>query len=171
LRIPVQLRIVLVLHDMEEMTTEQVAQILDLQPGTVRVRLHRARLSVRKEMNRIVERAPAPSDCGKPLRMRSKRIAPESGRRPAECRELFLNLSEYLDGKVEPRTCDQMRKHIEACPACVAFLRDLRVAIDRCRSLEVPCDSAVAPRLRSILTQEYLRLLGLPSAEKVLAVL
>ena len=97
LRIPVQLRIVLVLHDMEEMTTEQVAQILDLQPGTVRVRLHRARLSVRKEMNRIVERAPAPSDCGKPLRMRSKRIAPESGRRPAECRELFLNLSEYLD--------------------------------------------------------------------------
>jgi RNA polymerase sigma-70 factor (ECF subfamily) len=64
-----------------------------------------------------------------------------------------------------------MRKHIEACPACVAFLRDLRVAIDRCRSLEVPCDSAVAPRLRSILTQEYLRLLGLPSAEKVLAVL
>jgi len=63
-----------------------------------------------------------------------------------------------------------MRQHIDACPACVAFLRDLRAAIDRCRSLEVPCDSAVAPRLRSILTQEYLRLMGLPSAEKVLAV-
>jgi RNA polymerase sigma-70 factor (ECF subfamily) len=171
LRIPVQLRIVLVLHDMEELTTEQVAQILDLQPGTVRVRLHRARLSVRKEMNGIVERAPAPLDCGKPLRMKSKRIAPKGGQRPAECRELFLNLSEYLDGNVEPRTCDQMRQHIDACPACVAFLRDLRAAIDRCRSLEVPCDSAVAPRLRSILTQEYLRLLGLPSAEKVLAVL
>jgi RNA polymerase sigma-70 factor (ECF subfamily) len=44
LRIPVQLRIVLVLHDMEELTTEQIAQILALQPGTVRVRLHRARL-------------------------------------------------------------------------------------------------------------------------------
>src|ERR1019366_3394834 len=46
LQIPVQLRIVLVLHDMEELKTEQVAQILDLQPGTVRVRLHRARLCV-----------------------------------------------------------------------------------------------------------------------------
>jgi len=171
LRIPAQLRIVLVLHDMEELTTEQVAKILNLQPGTVRVRLHRARLSVRKEMNRIVERAPATPDCGKPLRMKSKRIAPKSGQRPAECRELFLNLSEYLDGKVEPRTCDQMRQHIEACPACVAFLRDLRVAIDRCRSLEVPCDSAVAPRLRSLLTQEYFRLLGLPGPTKVPAVL
>jgi RNA polymerase sigma-70 factor (ECF subfamily) len=172
LRIPVQLRIVLVLHDMEELTTEQVAQILDLQPGTVRVRLHRARLSVRKEIDRKVERSPAPSDCGKPSTTKAKRIAPKKrGQRPTKCRELFLNLSEYLDGKLEPRTCDQMRQHIDACPACVAFLRDLRAAIDRCRSLAVPCDSAVAPRLRSILTQEYLRLLGLPGAEKVPAVM
>lgn len=43
------------------------------------------------------------------------------------CR-LFLNLSEYLDSEVEPRTCDQMRQHIDACPACVAFLRGLRAA-------------------------------------------
>jgi RNA polymerase sigma-70 factor (ECF subfamily) len=64
-----------------------------------------------------------------------------------------------------------MRGHIEACPACVAFLRNLRVALDRCRSLEIPCDSAVAPRLRSILTQEYLRLLNLPTTEKMSAVL
>jgi len=33
LRIPATLRIVLVLHDMEELTTEQVAQILDLRQG------------------------------------------------------------------------------------------------------------------------------------------
>ena len=80
---------------------------------------------------------------------------------------MFANLSEYLDDRVEPLTCEAMRSHIESCPACVAFLRDLRVAIDRaCRSLEVPCDPAVAPRLRSILTQEYLRLLGIPSAQK-----
>ena len=33
LRIPPQLRIVLVLHDMEELNTEEVARILNLQPG------------------------------------------------------------------------------------------------------------------------------------------
>jgi RNA polymerase sigma-70 factor (ECF subfamily) len=171
LHIPVQLRLVLVLHDMEELTTDQVAQILDLQPGTVRVRLHRARLSVRKEMNRMLEAAPSQTTDREPDRAKAKGKRTKGGQRPAECRELFSNLSEYLDGRVEPRTCEEMRGHIEACPACVAFLRNLRVAIDRCRSLEIPCDSAVAPRLRSILTQEYLRLLNLPTTEKMSAVL
>jgi len=171
LRIPAQLRIVLVLHDMEELTTEQVGQILNLQPGTIRVRLHRARLSVRKEMNRMLDGTSEQKDNHKPSRKKAGGTLSKGAQRPTECRELFMNLSEYLDGRVEPRTCDQMRKHIEACPACVAFLNDLRGAIDRCRSLEVPCGSAVAPRLRSILTQEYLRLLGLPGTEKVPAVL
>jgi RNA polymerase sigma-70 factor (ECF subfamily) len=169
LQIPVQLRIVLVLHDMEELTTEQVAQILDLQPGTVRVRLHRAHLSVRKEMNRMLETAPNQATDRERDRTKSKGSRTKDGQRPAECRELFSNLSEYLDGRVEPRSCEEMRGHIEACPACVAFLRNLRVAIDRCRSLEIPCDSAVAPRLRAILTQEYLRLLGMQSTEKMSA--
>jgi RNA polymerase sigma-70 factor (ECF subfamily) len=165
LRIPVQLRMVLVLHDMEELSTDQVAQILGLQPGTVRVRLHRARLSVRKEMSRILEAAPENVIPRKLARKNTKGIAPKGAQKPAECRELFLNLSEYLDGRVEPVACEHMRKHIEACPACIAFLRDLRLAIDRCRALEVPCDPAVALRLRSILTQEYLRLVGEPKAE------
>ncbi len=171
LGIPVQLRIVLVLHDMEELNTDQVAQILDLQQGTVRVRLHRARLAIRREMSRTLEGAPEEAENMGTAKKRAKVAGRKAGKRPAECRELFMNLSEYLDGRVEPRTCDQMREHIEACPACVSFLRDLRGAIDRCRSLEVPCDPTVAPRLRSILTQEYLRLLGLPGAERKSVVL
>lgn len=170
LRIPAPLRIVLVLHDMEELTTDQVAQVLDLQPGTVRVRLHRARLSVRKEMSRVLEGAPRqPNSAGQPQR-RTQAAGSKTAKRPAACRELFANLSEYFDGRVEPRTCDQMRQHIEGCPSCVAFLRDLRMAIDRCRSLEVPCDSAIASRLRSILTHEYLRMLGLPVSKGISAV-
>jgi RNA polymerase sigma-70 factor (ECF subfamily) len=171
LRIPVQLRIVLVLYDMEELTTDQVAQILGLQPGTVRVRLHRARLSVRKEMNRLLEIAPKKTDSRNPANKNSKGNRAKGGQRSAECRDLFSNLSEYLDGLVEPIPCEAMRRHIEACPACVAFLQNLRIAIDRCRSLEIPCDPSVALRLRSILTQEYLRLLGMPSTENSSAVL
>ncbi len=166
LRIPVQLRFVLVLHDMEELTTEQVAQILALRPGTVRVRLHRARLWVRKEMSRTLSGAAGELEDSKPDRTSKCRLA-RARKRPSDCRELFSNLSDYLDGKIEPLTCEEMRGHIEACPACVAFLRDLRVAIERCSSLEIPCDAAVALRLRAILTQEYLRLLSLPTAEKM----
>ena len=52
------LRIVLVLHDMEELSSEQVAEVLGLQVGTVRVRLHRARLAVRREMSRLLKGGP-----------------------------------------------------------------------------------------------------------------
>jgi RNA polymerase sigma-70 factor (ECF subfamily) len=151
---------VLVLHDMEELDTDQVAAILGLQAGTVRVRLHRARLSVRKEMAKMLDKPIARKGVARRA-TKNKTATARSNERPPECRELFANLSEYMDGRVEAPSCDQMREHIEACPACVAFLRELRTAIDRCRALDIPCDSAVAPRLRSILTQEYLRMLGM----------
>jgi RNA polymerase sigma-70 factor (ECF subfamily) len=155
LRIPAPLRMVLVLHDMEELSTEQVAKVLNLQAGTVRVRLHRARLSVRKQMTQMLAGAAQQPKSAKPAR---KSAGP---RRTGACREIFANLSEYLDGAMEPRTCDEMRAHIEACPACVAFLRSLREAIDHCRGLDVPCDPDVAARLRNLLNQEYLRMVGM----------
>jgi RNA polymerase sigma-70 factor (ECF subfamily) len=130
----------------------------------VRIRLHRARLSVRKEMSKLL--SGASEDFGQAhSRGKKPKSTRSTSKRPDECRDLFANLSEYLDGRVEPVSCDQMRSHIEACPACVAFLRDLRAAIDRCHSLEIPCDSAVAPRLRAILTREYLRMLILPTTK------
>ena len=152
LQLPTSLRMVLVLHDMEELSSEQIAHVLDLQLGTVRVRLHRARLTVRKEMSRLLKGAPEQKGKDKQT----------LGERPEECRSLFANLSEYLDARVEPPTCEQMKAHIERCPACVAFLKDLRAAVDRCRSFEVACDPDVAKRMRALMTQEYLRLMEMP---------
>lgn len=166
LHIPPPLRMVLVLHDMEELDTDQVATILGLKAGTVRVRLHRARLLVRKEMALLLEKASTQSSAEKAPKTRKSR-AKDASKRPAECRDLFANLSEYMDGRIEAPSCDQMREHIEACPACVAFLRELRTAIDRCRTLEISCDTTVAQRLRAILTQEYLRMLGMGSANNL----
>lgn len=164
LQIPPPLRMVLVLHDMEELDTDEVATILGLKAGTVRVRLHRARLLVRKEMAKLIEKA-VHENKSRPAKKKRRAGGSNGDKRPPECRELFANLSEYLDGRVESPSCDRMRAHIEACPACVAFLRELRSAIDRCRSLEMPCDAAVAQRLRAILTQEYLRMLGMGNAK------
>jgi RNA polymerase sigma-70 factor (ECF subfamily) len=164
LEIPPPLRMVLVLSDMEELSTGQVAQILDLREGTVRVRLHRARLALRKQMmlmlkHRTETGAIHESESASPkvLGYRQRRIRTK---RPKECRELFAGLSEYLDGGMKPETCDKISAHMERCPACVIFLRELRTAIDRCRSLEVSCDPTVASRLKARLTQEYLRMLG-----------
>ena len=164
--VPPALRIVLVLHDMEELTTAQVSQILSLQQGTVRIRLHRARLSVRKQMSQMLNGAPEPPNASTTRAGKATPAQSKNPQRPAACRDLFANLSEYLDGRVQPLDCEQMREHIEACPSCIAFLRDLRAAIDRCRSLEIPCDPAVAPRLRAILTKEYLRMLAVPAGKR-----
>jgi RNA polymerase sigma-70 factor, ECF subfamily len=150
LHLPPQYRIVLVLHDMEELETGLVAKVLSLQPGTVRVRLHRARLLVRKEMEKLLSRLPE----GRSTRGKAK------GKRPRECAELFGNLSEYLDNRLEPKTCEQMRTHFEACPECIAFIGDLKRAIDRCRDLDIPLDSEVCAALRRQLAEEYLRLIA-----------
>lgn len=150
LRLPPTLRLVLVLHDMEELESEEVARVLGLQTGTVRVRLHRARLALRKEMARVLERLP-----DKPPATKKKPI-----RRPEECREIFMNLSEFLDNRLAPATCEQMRVHIEGCPTCVAFIKDLREVIERCRQTPSVCDPQLAVRLRSMMAQELQRLIG-----------
>ena len=155
LQLPPQYRLVLVLHDMEELDTDEVAAVLSLQAGTVRVRLHRARLLLRKELEKL-QRGPRAS-------VRRKKPAAET--RPRECMEIFGNLSEYLDGRMETKSCMQMRTHMEACPACIAFLSDLKLAIDRCRKLNMPFDSDTCSSLRRLLAEEYLRLLASRPAE------
>ena len=52
-----------------------------------------------------------------------------------------------------------MRAHIDACPACIAFLSDLKLAIDRCRKLKMPFDGDPCSSLRRLLAEEYVRLL------------
>ena len=163
LSVPPEYRMVLVLHDLEDLDTEQVAQVLDLQPGTVRVRLHRARLFVRKAMAEMVGGRGTKKPSQKPGRSTRRKVTKD---RPAQCRDTFANLSEYLDDRLSPASCEQMRSHIEACPACVVFIRDLRKVIDRCKSLELGCDADLTPKLRSLLTKEYLRLISAPLAEK-----
>jgi len=47
-RLPPDYRTVVILRDIEEQKTEEVARILDISEGAVRVRLHRARQALRK---------------------------------------------------------------------------------------------------------------------------
>jgi hypothetical protein len=41
------------------------------------------------------------------------------------------------------------------------FISDLRQAIDRCLKLDVGCDPQIAPKLRSVLTKEWSKRMGL----------
>lgn len=50
--LPAHYRIVLVLRDMEELSTHEVTEALGLPASTVKMRLHRARLMVRQELEK-----------------------------------------------------------------------------------------------------------------------
>ena len=143
LRIPPQYRLILVLHDLEELDTAEVAQITGLREGTVRVRLHRARLFVRRELS-------MPSTAKVKKRRRHHK--------PVECRRLFAGLSDYIDKRVDNLACERIEKHLADCPPCIAFVNDLSRAVERCRALDIPCDSRTAASLQRLLAQELTRL-------------
>ncbi len=146
LAVPPAYRMVLVLHDMEELSTAEVAQITGLREGTVRVRLHRARLLVRRHLARLEK--------GKPLAGFDLHAAVERTR-PQRCRGLFAALSDYLDGIVDDAVCAEMERHIQQCQPCQAFLASLQQAVLQCRSYAPPYDSRRAGELRRDLLLKY----------------
>ncbi len=151
LKVPPQYRMVLVLHDMEELSTAEVAKIMGLREGTVRVRLHRARLMVRRELARLAQARPAAG-----LVLHASAEAPKSQR----CRRLFAALSDYMDGIIDDAMCEEMDLHLHDCQPCQAFLASLKNAVAQCRSYRPQCDSKRAEQLRKQLLPQYQRALA-----------
>src|SRR5271169_2314214 len=151
--LPPQYRIVLVLRDMEGLTDEDVAEITGLRPGTVRVRLHRARLFVRKELMKSWKPLAAHSiDAVMP-----HDTSPEIPK-PARCKAMFAELSNYLDEQLDVSLCEELEKHLDGCGPCKVFLASLEAAIEQCRKspAEHP-PGKTAVRLRRVLMKNYAR--------------
>jgi len=150
-KLPPDYRLILVLHDMEELSDGDVAEITGLRLGTIRVRLHRARLFVRKELAKQdrhrMRREPA-KPSGK------IHLSSQPGQR--RCKEMFAELSNYLDDELDDSLCEELEKHMDGCEPCKAFLSSLEKSIQQCRIApnESP-DPRIAVRLRRELLSEY----------------
>ena len=144
--IPLHYRMVLVLHDMEELSTEEVAQILKLREGTVRVRLHRARLLLRRQLEK-------PEEGGRIIVPILHAAAEEE--RPLRCRRLFAALSDYMDGVIDDAMCGEMDRHLHNCQLCQAFLASLKSAVAQCHAYAPRCDEQRAEELRKELMPKY----------------
>ena len=57
--IPMNFRMPLILKDIAELSLAEVAEVLDLKPGTVKTRVHRARLAMRKVLSDNLDQRPA----------------------------------------------------------------------------------------------------------------
>ncbi|MGB2676189.1 MAG: sigma-70 family RNA polymerase sigma factor [Candidatus Acidiferrum sp.] len=133
--LPPQYRIVLVLRDMEGLTDEEVGDITGLRPGNVRVRLHRARLFVRQKLARQNHHPAAP----KKAAPRPRPAAATSEKRPASCKALFAQLSNYLDEQLDDSHCEELEQHLNGCEPCKAFLASLESTIEQLR--QAPAES------------------------------
>jgi RNA polymerase sigma-70 factor (ECF subfamily) len=120
-RLAPEYRLVLVLHDMEGLDGSQVAEILGIREGTVRVRLHRARLFVRRELAQLRKSG-----------LQGPRAAEEHRPTP-RCRKMFSSLSDYLDGVMDEELCRHFEQHLATCPPCRAFLQHLESVVEGCR--------------------------------------
>ncbi len=144
--VPPAYRMILVLHDMEELSTAEVAQITGLRVGTVRVRLHRARLMARRFLAEVAKGV-VPGSIG------IHAVAEEA--RTQRCRSLFAALSDYMDGLIDDAMCDAMDRHLNQCKPCLAFLDSLKQAVAQCRSYAPQCDARRAEQLRQELVAKY----------------
>ena len=155
-RLPPQYRIVLVLRDMEGLTDEEVAEITGLRSGTVRVRLHRARLFVRKElMKGLKQRSGRPAVAS---RASSQEQPGNEQPRPARCKAMFAELSNYLDEQLDDSLCEELERHLGGCEPCKAFLSSLEATIEQCRKSPAENPSGkTAVRLRKQLMKKYAR--------------
>lgn len=150
-KLPTEYRLILVLRDMEELSDEDVAEITGLRPGTIRVRLHRARLFVRKELAKQELRSMR-RQSAKPVGEMRHPVQP----RQRHCKEMFAELSNYLDEKLDDSLCEELEQHMEGCEPCKAFLASLEKSIQMCRTEtnETP-DPRIAAKFRRELLAEY----------------
>jgi RNA polymerase sigma-70 factor (ECF subfamily) len=148
--LPPHYRIVIVLHDMEGFTDEEISEITGLRPGTIRVRLHRARLFVRRELQKTET----------PARRHLRKAIPATPR-DGRCRKMFAGLSDYLDGELDHFSCEEIEAHLNGCEPCKKFLRSLESAIQTCQKSPADCpDPQTTAVLRKQLLATYSRALA-----------
>ena len=155
-KLPPQYRIVLVLRDMEGLTDDEVAEITGLRAGTVRVRLHRARLFVRKELTKQRQGR------GRDARQVHSHAVAAGQARPGRCKAMFAELSNYLDERLDDSLCTELEKHLDGCEPCQAFLSSLQATIEQCQNSPAECPNGKkAAKLRKEILKSYSRIASL----------
>jgi RNA polymerase sigma-70 factor (ECF subfamily) len=124
--LPAEAREVLVLRDVEGLSAEEAAQVLEVSVPALKSRLHRARLSLSAQLNAVLE-------------------APKA----VACPELAAELTAYAAEEVDQAMCLRIEKHLGTCERCAAACESLKRTVSLCRALpggDVPAPVKAAVR-------------------------
>ena len=137
LGLPASHREVILLRDVEGLSAEEAAEVLGIEVGALKSRVHRARLDLRGRLSTLLGDGDA------------KGI-------PSGCPELAEELSTYVDADIDRATCTRIEEHLARCPRCAGACKALQRSVSLCRQIpggEVPgpIRSAVRKALRDAL--------------------
>lgn len=74
--------------------------------------------------------------------------------RKSRCLGILRQLSAYIDDELAGDICQEIRRHLGACPNCEVFVTSLRQTVSLCRHSPVPSLSTVD---RAVMRQKVLR--------------
>jgi RNA polymerase sigma-70 factor (ECF subfamily) len=117
--LPHDQREVLVLRDVEGLSAEEAAEVIGVEIGALKSRLHRARMALRTKLASVVAETPEP------------------------CSELAQELSAYAAAEIDQATCVKIEEHLGSCPRCRGACDALKRTVSMCRS--IPGDAVPAP--------------------------
>ncbi|MCA9632017.1 MAG: sigma-70 family RNA polymerase sigma factor [Myxococcales bacterium] len=129
-------REVLVLRDVEGLSAQEVAEVLDISVQAVKSRLHRARIAVRNQMLPLLNEQP--SDSAGP-----------------SCPDVLQLFSQHLEDEISRETCERMERHLENCAHCRTTCESLKQSLAMCRTAapNVPVPEDVQRLVRVALKQ------------------
>ncbi len=135
-RIPYAYRATVVLHDMEGLTSQEVADIMDVSLPNAKQRLRRGRMSLVTALASGHERRVALD--GVPLR----------------CWDARAQVSDYLDSELDEASATRVEQHLETCPTCpplYAALVGVTAVVAGLRDRDDVVEPALAARIRDVL--------------------
>jgi len=87
-----------------------------------------------------------------------KRVRVQGGtdheHKTGRCLHILQRLSAYIDDELASNVCEEIRRHIGACPNCEVFVESLRHTVTLCRHRPAP---ALSPADRQALRENILR--------------
>lgn len=117
----------LVLRDVEGMSAEEAAEVVGIEVGALKSRLHRARVQLKQSLAAVLE--DQSTDLG--------------------CPELQQELSAYAASEIDQAACARIEQHLAGCSHCTAACDALKRTVSMCRAIpggDVPAPVKAAVR-------------------------
>ena len=140
--LPPRLRETLILRDVEGLSAEEAAQVMGIEVGALKSRLHRARMELRRHLSALLEPQPG---CGADF----------------DCPELLEALTVFREADIDQAACERIEAHMARCPRCTEACESLKRTVSLCRA--IPGNEVPAP-VRAAVRQAVAQLTGVQLA-------